>query len=189
VKIGHVDVDGAAIRYLETGDGAPLVHLVEPGALRPGPAHALLAARFRVLVLETPLSSAHLVGAMERLELEAVALLATGRAARAAAELALSAPACVRTLALESPAAPDDTALETRLAEVTAPALVLLGARVGGDGRRWADRIPNGYVVYVYDAGHAIATERPEAFAEVVTDFFERREAFVISRATTVIHP
>lgn len=183
-----MEVDGAAIRYLETGEGAPLVHLVEPGALRPGPAHALLAARFRVLVMEVP-PSGHLVRAMERLDLVAVALLASGRAASTAAELALSAPARVRALVLESPATPDDVALERRLAGVAAPALVLLGARVGGDGRVWADRIPGGYLVYVYDAGHAIAAERAEAFAEVVIDFFERREAFVISRATTVIYP
>jgi len=183
-----VDVEGTAIRYLETGEGAPLVHLVEPGALRPGPAHALLAARFRVLVMEVP-PSGHLARAIDRLGLEAVPLLATGRAASAAAELALSAPARVRALALESPEALDDAGLERRLADVAAPALVLLGARGGADGRVWADRIPGGHLVYVYDAGHAIAAERPEAFVEVVTDFFERREAFVISRATTVIHP
>ena len=38
-------------------------------------------------------------------------------------------------------------------------------------------------------AGGAIAAERPEAFAEVVSDFLERHEAFVISRARSVIHP
>ncbi len=41
----------------------------------------------------------------------------------------------------------------------------------------------------VYDAAHAISTDRPEAFTEVVVDFLERHEAFVISRAETVIHP
>ena len=35
----------------------------------------------------------------------------------------------------------------------------------------------------------ACAADRPEAFAEVVADFLERRDAFVISRAETVIHP
>jgi hypothetical protein len=43
--------------------------------------------------------------------------------------------------------------------------------------------------VFVYDAGGAIAAERPEAFAEVVSDFLERHEAFVISRARSVVHP
>jgi hypothetical protein len=43
--------------------------------------------------------------------------------------------------------------------------------------------------VFVYDAGHVISTDRPEAFTEVVADFLERHEAFVISRAQTLIHP
>jgi pimeloyl-ACP methyl ester carboxylesterase len=49
--------------------------------------------------------------------------------------------------------------------------------------------MPNAHLVFVYDAAHAISTDRPEAFAEVVADFVERREAFVISRNETVIHP
>ena len=31
--------------------------------------------------------------------------------------------------------------------------------------------MPNCHLVYVYDAGHAISTDRPEAFTEVVADF------------------
>jgi pimeloyl-ACP methyl ester carboxylesterase len=56
-------------------------------------------------------------------------------------------------------------------------------------GRHYKELMPNCHLVLVYDAGHAIGAERPEAFAEVVTDFLERRDAFVISRTETVIHP
>jgi pimeloyl-ACP methyl ester carboxylesterase len=56
-------------------------------------------------------------------------------------------------------------------------------------GRVYKELIPGCHLVFVYDAGHAIATDRPEAFAEVTSDFFERHEAFVISRAETMIHP
>jgi pimeloyl-ACP methyl ester carboxylesterase len=188
VKLDHVELDGSAVRYLDTGDGTPLLHLVAPGALRPSPAHPLLAAHFRILVMEAP-PAPRLVSALDGLGLDAVDLLASGGAARAAAELALSAPARVRALALESPEPPDDASIERRLGDVTTPTLVLLGARGGVAGRAWTERIPGGFLVYVYDAGAAIAAERPEAFAEVVIDFFQRREAFVISRATTVIHP
>ena len=45
--------------------------------------------------------------------------------------------------------------------------------------------MPNCHLVFVYDAGHAISTDRPEAFTEVVADFLERHEAFVISRTET----
>jgi hypothetical protein len=43
--------------------------------------------------------------------------------------------------------------------------------------------------VFVYAAGHAISADRPEAFVEVVADFLERHEAFVINRGQTVIYP
>ena len=56
-------------------------------------------------------------------------------------------------------------------------------------GRTYKAKLPAGHLVFVYGAGTAIAVDRPEAFAEVVVDFLERREAFVISRATTLINP
>ena len=56
-------------------------------------------------------------------------------------------------------------------------------------GRHYKELLPNGHLVLVYDAGHAIGAERPEAFVEIVTDFLDRHEAFLISRAETVIHP
>jgi pimeloyl-ACP methyl ester carboxylesterase len=86
-----------------------------------------------------------------------------------------------------------DADLEARLRDVTVPTLVLFGTvdRVIPPevGRFYKELMPNCNLVFVYDAGHAISSDRPEAFAEVVADFLERREAFVISRTDTVIHP
>src|SRR5439155_766831 len=56
-------------------------------------------------------------------------------------------------------------------------------------GHLYKELIPNCHLVFVYDAGHAVDAERPEAFVEVVADFLERHEAFIISRTETVIHP
>ena len=56
-------------------------------------------------------------------------------------------------------------------------------------GRFYKELIPNSHLVLVYDAGHSIGTDRPEAFADVVGDFIERHEAFLISRADTLINP
>jgi pimeloyl-ACP methyl ester carboxylesterase len=82
---------------------------------------------------------------------------------------------------------------ERRLPDLITPTLVLFGTmdRVipPAMGRLYKDLIPGGHLVFVYDAGHAISTDRPEAFTEVVVDFLERHEAFVISRTETVIHP
>jgi pimeloyl-ACP methyl ester carboxylesterase len=86
-----------------------------------------------------------------------------------------------------------DPELETAMRRLDTPTLVLFGTldrMIPPEmGRHYKELLPNGHLVLVYDAGHAIGAERPEAFAEVVTDFLDRREAFLISRAETVIHP
>ena len=73
------------------------------------------------------------------------------------------------------------------------PVLVLFGThdRVipPEQGRHYKALLPNCHLVFVYDAGHAIGAERPEAFVDAVADFLERREAFVINRTPTAIHP
>jgi pimeloyl-ACP methyl ester carboxylesterase len=86
-----------------------------------------------------------------------------------------------------------DADLERQLASLATPTLVLFGTVDGvippEMGHIYKELMPNCHLVFVYDAAHAISTDRPEAFAEVVADFLERREAFVISRTPTVIHP
>jgi pimeloyl-ACP methyl ester carboxylesterase len=86
-----------------------------------------------------------------------------------------------------------DTDLERELAGLATPTLVLFGTvdRVipPDMGHIYKELMPNCHLVFVYDAAHAISTDRPEAFAEVVADFLERHEAFIISRTPTVIHP
>jgi pimeloyl-ACP methyl ester carboxylesterase len=86
-----------------------------------------------------------------------------------------------------------DADLETQMRRLPTPALVLFGTLdpviPPEMGRFYKELLPNCHLVFVYDAGHAISTERPEAFAEVTADFMERREAFVVSRTETVIHP
>src|SRR5262249_9040569 len=86
-----------------------------------------------------------------------------------------------------------DLDLEAAMRTLETPTLVLFGNLDRGMppemGRHYKAWLPNCHLVFVYDAGHEISTDRPEAFAEVTHDFLERREAFVISRAKTVIHP
>jgi pimeloyl-ACP methyl ester carboxylesterase len=86
-----------------------------------------------------------------------------------------------------------DTVLEEGLRRLTMPTLVLFGTLDGvipaGMGRVYKELIADARLVFVYDAGHALMVERPEAFAEVVTDFLERTDAFIISRTKTVMFP
>jgi len=86
-----------------------------------------------------------------------------------------------------------DTELENQMQGLATPVLVLFGTLdrvIPPDmGRSHKEILPNCHLVFIYDAGHAISTERPEAFAEVTLDFLERREAFVVNRTSTLIHP
>jgi pimeloyl-ACP methyl ester carboxylesterase len=86
-----------------------------------------------------------------------------------------------------------DPELEAMMRGLATPTLVLFGTldRVipSEMGRHYKALLPNASLVLVYDAGHAIGTDRPEAFVEVVSDFLERHEAFIISRHETLINP
>ncbi len=98
-----------------------------------------------------------------------------------------------RSLVLRLRGPARDAALESRLPTLATPTLVLFGTVDGvippAMGRFYKELMPNCHLVFVYDAAHAISADRPAAFAEVVVDFLERHEAFVISRTETVIHP
>ncbi len=86
-----------------------------------------------------------------------------------------------------------DRDLEGRLGLIEMPALVVFGTNdeviPPEMGRLYKEQLPNCYLVFVYDAGHAIAAQRPEALAGVVNDFLERHETFIVSRAITLINP
>ena len=255
----YVEADGFRIRYMEAGEGPPLVHLHGAGGLRLTPAHDLLSRQFRVIAFEMPGfgSSAEntrtqsmpefattMSRAVENLGISSFDLMGTSFGGKAALWLAVQQPQRVTALVLEAPAAirperthppsgtpeeiarrlyahpervgplpqpdpaiqekhrrlvtrlagpPRDADLERRLPDLAVPTLVLFGtldAVIPPElGRLYKELIPNSHLVFVYDAGHAISTERPEAFTEVVADFLERHEAFVISRTETVIHP
>ena len=192
---GHVEVEGRRLRYREAGQGSALVHLVSAGGLALTPAHGLLARAFRVVALEipdaAPGASSIVARALTQLGLETFNLMATTTTAPAALGLVLQAPARVRALVLESPAATAEPSGDP--GGLATPTLVLLGTLDDGAsaavGRAYQAWIPGCHLAFVYAAGPAIAAERAEAFAEIVADFFERRDAFVISRATTLINP
>lgn len=253
-----VAVEGFRIRYMEAGEGAPLVHLHGAGGMRLNAAHDLLARQFRVIAFEMPGFGAEdnqrsrdmaelaatMAKAAQALGLQRFNLMGTSFGGKVALLLALQFPDLLRAVVLEAPAAirpegtqapsgapeaiaqrlyahpermpplpatdpavamriailtrrlrgPDrDAALETRLPELKMPVLAVFGTRDAvippAMGRLYKELIPDAHLVFVYDAGHAIAAERPEAFVEVVGDFLEREDAFVISRAKTVILP
>ncbi|MBI3801386.1 MAG: alpha/beta fold hydrolase [Deltaproteobacteria bacterium] len=254
-----VQVGGVGIRYLEAGQGSPVVVLHGSDGLTPSPLNNLLAQQFRVIAFEIPgfgrsvanersqsmRDLAHtLAEAATALGLERYGLVSTAISARIALWQAIDQQERIDSLVLVSPAAllpegwaaPSGTAeqvakllyahpeklpspqpedpetaakqraltarlrdfkrdpeLERRLGELKAATLVLFGTRDGvippEIGRLYVERIPNCYYALVYDAGHVIEAERPEALFAAVRDFLEHRETFVVSRKTTVINP
>jgi pimeloyl-ACP methyl ester carboxylesterase len=86
-----------------------------------------------------------------------------------------------------------DGEAESRLSEIQCPTLVIFGSRDGlvaaGAASTYRREIPNSHLSLVYDAGHLIGAERPEALINTVVDYVERRETFVVSRQSGLINP
>ena len=86
-----------------------------------------------------------------------------------------------------------DAELETRLKELNVPALAVFGThdRITPPeaARHYREVFPDCYIVMVYDAAHAIDADRPEAVAEVVADFIDRQDKFLVTGQSGVIHP
>jgi pimeloyl-ACP methyl ester carboxylesterase len=128
-------------------------------------------------------------------------LVAEGDQAGLALLLALDHPQAVSSVILIAPtlitaqgraAAPADEALVARLATLQAPLLALFGTKdtlaPPEAGRHYRDRLASCNVVFVYDAGHAMADERPEAVGELVTDFLHRRDLFLVRQESDLLY-
>ena len=139
----------------------------------------------------------------------AVAPLATGpygligvsSAASVAIRHALRSPESITALVLVSPlavrpaGAPEGSTddMEPRLAEIQCPTLAVFGQADGMIDPTvpslYRSRIPNCNVAFVYDAGHDIEAERPQALLNLVADYLERRETFIVQSRSGAINP
>jgi pimeloyl-ACP methyl ester carboxylesterase len=254
----YVDADGFHIRYLEAGQGDPLICLHGAGGVRVSHAHSLLAEQYRVILFEVP-GFGHspvndrstsmrdlartIAEAASALGLDQFNLLGNSFGGRLALWLALEVPERIQALVLAAPAAilpenrpriaapesqaqlmyahperqpprpPLDPAviakqdalvsrlrgpnrdpnLESRLGDLNVPVLVLFGTKdrmiPPEMGRIYREQLPNCHYILVYDAGHAIDADRPEALASVVRDFLQRHESFVVNQTSALINP
>jgi pimeloyl-ACP methyl ester carboxylesterase len=86
-----------------------------------------------------------------------------------------------------------DAEAERRLDEIPCATLVLFGSEekmVEPEAARlYRARIPNSNIAFVYDTGHLIEAERPEALVNAVSDYVELRETFIVGRQTGIINP
>jgi pimeloyl-ACP methyl ester carboxylesterase len=192
----RIDADGTPVRCLERGQGETVVTLHGDTGAAPTALEQLLAQKFRVIALENPAFAARAPQDAARLVARALAgagigryaLIASGPAAPAALCHAAEAAAPPVTLVLLSPAS-----AETHLGDIKMPTLILIGTKddqaTQEASRVCAERIRESYPMLVYDAGAAMATERPAALFEAVADFLERGGRFVLERQESVISP
>ena len=86
-----------------------------------------------------------------------------------------------------------DAAAEARLKEVRCPTLIVFGVNdrmVAPEAARvYAEKIPNSNISLVYDAGHLIEAERPEALIDAVSNYVQHRETFIVGRGSNLINP
>jgi pimeloyl-ACP methyl ester carboxylesterase len=86
-----------------------------------------------------------------------------------------------------------DAEAERRLGEIACATLVLFGSEdklVAPEAARiYREHIPNSNIAFVYDAGHLIEAERPEALVNAVSDYVARRETFIVGRQSGIINP
>jgi pimeloyl-ACP methyl ester carboxylesterase len=200
----QVTISGSSeIRYLDMGSGNPV--LVLQATLE----NALvdqLSRHFRVIAFDLcgprdPVDVAKAVAeTADRLAVTSYCLIGESELAASAVAHAIDFSERVEALILvaptTSPTVAGDTsqgaAADLRLEEIHAPTLALFGTRdeMGCEsGRAYARRIANCFYTLVYDSGHDIARDRPQALCAVVSDFLEHREKFVLGHESSVINP
>lgn len=129
-------------------------------------------------------------------------LVGVSDGANSALRHALQEPESVKVLVLVSPTAirpsagnpdGDPDGMEARLPDVQCPTLVVFGQEdrsVRPDAASaYRERIPNCNIAFVYAAGHDIVADRPQALLNLVSDYLERRETFIVQNQSSVINP
>jgi pimeloyl-ACP methyl ester carboxylesterase len=86
-----------------------------------------------------------------------------------------------------------DPAFAERLKNLSTRTLVMFGRNDGVinpiNGPTYRKLLPNCVLMYVYDAAHDIANDRPEAFVDVVRDFLRRGMNFIVNDRDRLINP
>ena len=192
-----IAVNESDLHYSDKGSGNAVFFL--QAGLRRQLAEQL-AEGFRVVAFEALASHDRqsvvraLERAAEQLGTAKYCLMAESHLAEAAISHAIGSKDSVEALILIAPSqGTNGASTDLPLEEISAPTLVLFGTRdqivAPETGRVYARRIPRCFYTLVYDSGHDIDAERPQALYAVVRDFLEHREKFVIPHEGSAINP
>ena len=154
-------------------------------ARQAAPLRALIAAKF------------HVVDGVPAGE-QRFGVIAQSEDAAAALRLALDCPEAVTALILLGPrligadGRAADESLIVGLGSLKVPLLTIFGTKDQAAppeaGRHYRERLASCNVVFVYDAGVAMAEERPEAVAELVIDFLRRGDTFLVRQTSDLLY-
>jgi 4,5:9,10-diseco-3-hydroxy-5,9,17-trioxoandrosta-1(10),2-diene-4-oate hydrolase len=150
--------------------------------------------KVEALVLIAPIALRPAAGPLAgTLQETARRLLAHSEQARSLPSIDPAIVAKEQTLVQRLTSGGHDAEAEHRLGEIPCATLVLFGSEdkmVAPEAARlYRERIPNSNIAFVYDAGHLIEAERPEALINAVSDYVELRETFIVGRQTGIINP
>lgn len=88
---------------------------------------------------------------------------------------------------------PRDAEFEQKLPGLSVPTLAVFGSEdrltPPDMARFYRQHYGNAHLMLIYDAAHLVDLDRPEAVTEVVGDFLARKERFLVSEQSGVIHP
>ena len=86
-----------------------------------------------------------------------------------------------------------DAEFEKAMAGIAVPVLALFGTRstvVSTDAARlYSTLLPKCFTTMVYDAGHDLDLDRPDAVTAVVKNFLQHGETFIVNRDNAIINP
>ncbi len=196
---GNIEVNGVRMDYTEAGSGEAVV-LLDGWRGGLSTLQTKLAQNYRTVSFQ--LNNANpvrehatsLANAVHGLVDGNHTLIGSSRGADMAVWIAIEAGDSLDALVLLSPMgirprmqdASHDDELESRLVDVPCPTLVVFGTDdrlVSREAARvYAESIPSVNLSLVYDAGHLITADRPEALSRLVADYVERRDTFVVGR-------
>jgi pimeloyl-ACP methyl ester carboxylesterase len=188
-----MDAATRRIRLIDVA-GAGATVLLLRGSDKPSAVDAIMAQHFRIVRLALDQGdgamaariSTELVDLIGSQSAEPVGLIADATTADAALAFAAARPELLSALALVAPAVPT-----APLPDFKTPVIALFGTRDAPPhiGRRMREMIATCHVMFVYDASHAMADERPEATAAALREFMIAGDRFLVTGRSGKLYP